>query len=467
MNPATEQVTPPMLDQVGSAVEASARAVPELAALTDDERLDLLDVVATALDDQMVHLVELAGQETALEQGRLESEFRRMTDQLRMLGEAAASGPQCTRPSLSVDVGVRRITVPVGPVAVFAASNFPFAFGVCGGDTGSALAAGCPVVVKAHPAQPRLSRALVEVLRAAVRPLGAVGFVEGESHEISTALVAHPAIRAVGFTGSLAGGRALLRAAAARPDPIPVYAEMGSLNPVFVLPEASRDVAMADWIADSVLGSAGQLCTKPGLVLIPDSAADLIAAVCDRFEQAGSATMLTPGMSDAFQRWHREMKASDGVDVYGAAQPPATSRPMRQVAPFVACTRVQDLTAPMLKEHFGPTTILAAGTSEEILNVANRLEGSLAASVIAAPSDEPLAQVLVPRLVPLVGRLVWNAMPTGVAVCDAMVHGGPWPATSDPRTTSVGSAAIDRFRRPVAIQGPTPSWLDAPLAPFS
>ncbi|GAA2359328.1 2,5-dioxovalerate dehydrogenase [Catellatospora methionotrophica] len=420
---------------VSTAVSRAAAATPHLAAQTGDQRRTMLYACADALAAAGAEIVATALAETGLTEARLRGELDRTTGQFRLLGDHAAK--PWRRVSAGVAAGggdVVTVPVPVGPVAVFAASNFPLAFGVSGGDTASALAAGCPVVVKAHPAQPRTAELLGRILAQAL-PDGAFSLVAG-GPEVSLELVRAPGIRAVGFTGSLTGGRALMDAAAARPDPIPVYAEMGSLNPVLVLPGAAVPATVSA-LAAAVTGSAGQLCTKPGLV-VTDA-----AAFADELAAAVAALpvhrMLTDGMTRAHERWQAHASAAYRV-VAGAGTP----------APFAVVVSVGELTGELLEEHFGPSVVIAVGAAED---VPSRLEGSLTASVFAAEGDRERARVLLPGLLARAGRIVWNGVPTGVAVCDAMQHGGPWPATSAAWSTSVGTEAIERFRRPVALQG--------------
>jgi NADP-dependent aldehyde dehydrogenase len=353
---------------------------------------------------------------------------------------------------------VYTVDVPLGPVAVFAASNFPFAFGVPGGDTASALAAGCPVVVKGHPAQPRLSRRIAEILTAAVAdagaPEGTFGFLDAEStdgdpNKLSIELVQHPAIKAVGFTGSFGGGRALMDAAAARPEPIPVYAEMGSVNPVFVLPGAIADEAgrekWAQTLAGAVTGSAGQLCTKPGVVFVPETAdgAALGALTGELIAGTAPIPMLTEGMAAAHRRWQEQITG-------------ASADAERAGKPFAAQISAKEFAGDYREEHFGPATVIVRADPAEYPALADSLEGQLTATIIAdeaGDGDREAARALLPSLMAKAGRVVWNGVPTGVAVVEAMQHGGPWPATSASWSTSVGTEAIRRFIRPVALQG--------------
>ena len=460
------------------ACAAAAAAAPAYAAWTAERRSGLLDACAAALEAARAELIELAGAETGLTQARLDGEITRTAGQLRLYGAHVAAGRHLSnRRSPGAAPGgadVWTVDVPLGPVAVFAASNFPFAFGVPGGDTASALAAGCPVVVKGHPAQPRLSVRLAGILAAAAEaagaPEGTFTFVDAESAgedaaALSIELVGNPAIKAVGFTGSLGGGRALMDAAARRPDPIPVYAEMSSVNPVFVLPDAARDPQWAEVLAGSVVGSAGQLCTKPGLILVPDdeagrTLAERIAAIVDG---TAAVPMLTAGMAAAHRAWQGSTTggaagAGDGTDgTDGTDGADGTDDGAARLGkPFALRVEAKELGGDLLQEHFGPTTVVAVADPAGYARLAGGLEGQLTATVIAqddSQADREAARALLPTLVSKVGRVVWNNVPTGVAVVEAMQHGGPWPATSAPWSTSVGTEAVRRFVRPVAMQG--------------
>ncbi|MEJ3743051.1 aldehyde dehydrogenase family protein [Actinomycetes bacterium KLBMP 9797] len=439
-----------MIDKV---TQRAAEAARPFARWSAARRRDLLHEHAAKIAAAGDEIVRVVGEETGLTEARLRGELDRTTNQLRLLGDFVAAAPRPLRTSPGAAPGgadVVAVPVPLGPVAVFAASNFPLAFGVAGGDTASALAAGCPVVVKAHPAQPRTARLVASLL-----PQDFVFLVEG-GPDVSIALVQSPPIRAVGFTGSLRGGRALMDAAAARPDPIPVYAEMGSLNPVFVLPDAAEDPSWATTLAGSVTGSAGQLCTKPGLVVLPDTPAGaaLADALAAGVAAAGSGhPMLTPAMAEAHDAWLARASSLPFATVTAAEG--ETARP------FAVQVPADELRGDLVEEHFGPTVVVSRAPLSAYPELADRLEGSLTATVIGTAADEAVAAELVPALAERVGRIVWNGVPTGVAVCDAMLHGGPWPATSAPWSTSVGTAAIARFQRPVAAQGLPPALLDA------
>jgi 2,5-dioxopentanoate dehydrogenase len=355
---------------------------------------------------------------------------------------------------------LRSRKVAVGPVAVFGASNFPLAFSVAGGDTASALAAGCPVVVKAHPAHLGTSelvgRAIQRAVAASGLPDGVFSLVIGAGNAVGEALVAHPAIKAVGFTGSRRGGLALVDIAARRKEPIPVYAEMSSINPVFLLPAAlaARGAALAQGFVDSLTLGAGQFCTNPGL-LIAFEGPELqrfVDAATQALAQKSAQTMLTPGIAAAYRegvdaraRTGGVTRVADGAasDVHSAARPALFATTAAQ---FVASEALQD-------EIFGPAAlIVTCRDADELMRVAEHLEGQLTATLQIDPEDYALARRLLPTLERKAGRILANGFPTGVEVSYAMVHGGPFPATSDARTTSVGAAAIERFLRPVCYQ---------------
>ncbi|NUT31707.1 MAG: aldehyde dehydrogenase family protein [Hamadaea sp.] len=430
---------------VSAAVARAAAFAPTIAGWDGARRRDTLHALADALAAASDQVVKVAAEETGLTTARLTGELDRTTGQLRLLGDYVAAGRHLpTRTSPGAGPGgtdIRQIVVPVGPVAVFAASNFPLAFGVLGGDTGAALAAGCPVVVKAHPAHPALSDLLASIASGVLGD--AFGLVSGGA-DVSLALVGAPGVKAVGFTGSLRGGRALMDAAAARPEPIPVYAEMGSTNPVFVLPGAAADLTRAGALAAAVTGSAGQLCTKPGLVFVPSDAPEFAEALATEVAGTPVHRMLTDGMAAAHADWITTLTDA-GRDVRVGPSDPA---------PVAVVIQAADLTGALLEEHFGPAVVVVLADPASYPALAGSLDGQLTATVHAAlPADHEAARTLVPVLAGKAGRVVWNGVPTGVAVVDAMLHGGPWPATSAAWSTSVGTGAIERFQRPVALQG--------------
>jgi len=359
--------------------------------------------------------------------------------------------------------------VPLGPVAVFGASNFPLAFSVAGGDTASALAAGAPVIVKAHSAHLGLSEMVGRAIQSAVQshglPEGVFSLLIGAGRKVGEALVAHPAVKAVGFTGSRQGGLALCAIASQRKEPIPVYAEMSSINPVFLLPQAlaRRAEAIGKGFAASLTGSAGQLCTNPGLVLAVDGP-DLnrfLQAASEALAPVAAQTMLTPGIFEAY----RKGSAHVGATTHAVAQGQAATQPNAAQALLYVTDAEQFLATPALcEEMFGPASIVIRTRSvQEMLRVAEHLEGQLTATLHLEPGDHADARKLLPTLERKAGRILVNGFPTGVEVCHAMVHGGPFPATSNAMFTSVGATAIDRFLRPVCYQDLPDELLSAEL----
>ena len=357
---------------------------------------------------------------------------------------------------------------PLGSVAVFAASNFPFAFSTVGGDTASALAAGCPVVVKAHPGHPRTSQATGHVVRAALAEAGAPEgmFAVVEGFEAGKQLVTDPHITAVGFTGSLAGGRSLFDLAVGRPDPIPFYGELGSLNPVVLSPGAVA--ARADELAAGLAGSftlgVGQFCTKPGVVFIPAGGGfeDALAAAVG---ESVAATMLHDGIAERFADGLGSLAA--GPDVEVVAGDPAVAVAGRDASPVVLVTSVAAVlaeTGRLLEECFGPTTLLVRyRDQQELLEALAVFPGSLTATLHAQADEHDMLAPVVAALTGLAGRVIHDGWPTGVAVTWSQHHGGPWPATTAPLHTSVGASAIRRWLRPVAYQDLPDTWLPDPV----
>lgn len=451
-----------MSEKVAEAGAAAAASTAAMAAMAPSARALLLDAVAANLEAERGEIVDAAAAETQLGRARLETELARTTAQLRLFAGVVREGSWV---DARIDTGdrdagapdVRRMLAPIGPVAVFGASNFPLAFAVAGGDTASALAAGNPVVVRAHPAQPQTAALTAACVRAAITraaaPAGAFAVLIGGGHDVSRALVQHPAIRAVGFTGSLAGGRALLDAAARRPDPIPVHAEMASTNPVIVLPGATL---AADVLVASITGSGGQLCTKPGLVIGHGNAFErVVEALAAGMATAPAVAMLHDGIAAAYERATGAL--DDRPDVQVLAKGDRTGAEGVPTLVAVDAASVID-DATLAEEIFGPAAIAVRCADEDELHaVAASLSGHLTATVWGSGDDLDARPALLATLAARAGRLVFNGVPTGVRVCAAMHHGGPWPATSDARHTSVGTAALSRFARPIC-------WQDAPQA---
>jgi 2,5-dioxopentanoate dehydrogenase len=457
-------------DEVDAAARAAAAAFEEYPLVPPTRRAGFLRALADALEGQGDGLLERAEQETALPRPRLHGERARTVGQARLFADLVEEGSWVdaridpARPDRKPlpRPDVRRMLVPLGPVALFGASNFPLAFSVAGGDTVSALAAGCPVVVKAHPAHPGTSemagRAVLAAAGATGMPDGVFSLVHGPSPAVGHTLVTHPAIQAVAFTGSFRGGKALFDAAAGREQPIPVFAEMGSANPVFVLPDAlaTRGDEIARALAASVTLGCGQFCTSPGLTFVaPSEGAEAF------LEQLGAALATTPagtmvhaGIKAAYDGELASVSALSGVRVAargtGSGPHPATEA---TAALLVADLDVWGRHERLSQEIYGPATLAVPCRKEEdLLAAARRLQGHLTATVHATERDLAAHGALLGLLARRVGRVVVNGVPTGVEVTHAMHHGGPWPATTDPRATSVGTAAILRFARPVCFQ---------------
>jgi NADP-dependent aldehyde dehydrogenase len=461
--------SPARLDEI---CRAAATAAPGLAAITPAGRAGLLRAVADALGEHADELIALADAETALGPARLAGELTRTRVQLEMFAGVLAEGSYLeaiidppdpdARPAPRPDL--RRMLLPVGPVAVYAASNFPFAFSVAGGDTASALAAGCPVVLKAHPGHPGLSARCGELVTGALAVPGAFAVVHG--FEAGAALVQHPAIAAAAFTGSLSGGRALHDLAAARPDPIPFYGELGALNPVVVT--AGALAARAGEIVSGFVGSyllgSGQFCTKPGLLFLP-AGHGLEPRLAAAVAEAGTGPLLAERIRTGYEQTSARLAAVPGVrSVLG--ERPAPTGPGWAASPAllaVPAPVLVDRAGELLQECFGPAALLveyAAG--DELLSALNGLPGSLTGAVHADVDGEAeLVSAVVDRLTARAGRVIVGGWPTGVAVTWAMHHGGPWPATTNPAHTSVGVTAVRRFQRPVVYQD-TPQELLPP-----
>jgi NADP-dependent aldehyde dehydrogenase len=456
--------------ELNAVVAAAAAAAPHWRAMPATQRADALANVAAALDANADELVELADSETALGPDRLRGEVARTSSQLRMFSDVLYEGSYVGAVLTPGDAAraqpdLRRMLVPLGPVAVFSASNFPLAFSVAGGDTASALAAGCPVIVKAHEGHPLTSAGTAAVVTDALAAVGAMpgllGVVYGA--DAGAALVKHPGVQAVGFTGSEAGGRALYDLACARPDPIPFYGELGSVNPVVLLPGAlaARAADIARGYVESLLLGSGQFCTNPGLLFTPADD-ELLDAITREVRMRTGGPMLTARIRDGYltatttPEWESTALLAEGGRAGGWA-----------VAPQVRTVRLTQFATDLehlATERFGPAGLIVTyDTVQELLPVLSALPGSLTASVHGETHEVAQAAQLVDVLARRAGRLIWNGWPTGVAVCWAMHHGGPWPASTSAAHTSVGAMAINRWLTPVAYQNWPEDLLPAAL----
>jgi alpha-ketoglutaric semialdehyde dehydrogenase len=451
---------------VDAACAAAAAAFAEYRSTTAEGRARFLEAIAANLEAARDALVERAVAESGLPQARLTGEVGRTTGQLRLfagvLREGSWNGAHIDpalpdrKPLPRPDI--RQRSIPLGPVAVFGASNFPLAFSVAGGDTASALAAGCPVVVKAHDAHPGTSeivgRAIADAVASRGLPAGTFSLLYGYGPELGVALVTDPRIKAVGFTGSRSGGMALVAAAAGRPEPIPVYAEMSSINPVFLLDGAlaSRGADLGRAFVGSLTLGSGQFCTNPGLVIAADGPGldAFIAAARDALAASKATPMLTPGIAEAFAAGVTRLSDEADLVVRGEASDNQTTC---RAALFATDVDSFLKSETLQAEVFGSSSLIVrCADAAEMRTVAENIEGQLTATVHADESDYDDAQHLLPLLELKAGRILFDGWPTGVEVCHAMVHGGPSPATSDSRTTSVGARAIERYLRPVCYQ---------------
>jgi NADP-dependent aldehyde dehydrogenase len=473
VDPATGKDLDPAYGGAGAADLEHACALAQAAFDTYREtslekRAKFLETIAERILGIGDGLIQRAMQESGLPRARLEGERGRTVNQLKLFAAVVREGGWLEarvdpampdrKPLPRSDLRLRNVAI--GPVAVFGASNFPLAFSVAGGDTASALAAGCPVVVKAHPAHPGTSELVGRAIQAAVRecglPEGVFSLLYGAGNWLGGALVADPRIKAVGFTGSRGGGLALMRIAGERPEPIPVYAEMSSINPVLVLPAAmkSRGAEIAKAFVGSLTMGAGQFCTNPGLVLGQEGPLldGFTAKVAESLSAATPATMLTPGISQAYRKGVDRIAKHPMVSTVARGQ--AATAPHAGQAAFFSTDAKSFLGEHALREEvFGASSVLIRCPDVDTMRkIIEDLEGQLTITLQMDEADTEYARALLPALERKAGRLLVNGFPTGVEVAHAMVHGGPFPATSDGRSTSVGSLAIQRFLRPVCYQ---------------
>ena len=484
INPATDLPLEPAYpggsgEHVEQACALAQAAFDSYHATSLATRARFLDTMADEIEALGDELIERAVAESGLPRPRILGERGRTCQQLRTFARTVRAGewldvrvdPALPERQPLPRSDLRQRQVALGPVAVFGASNFPLAFSVAGGDTASALAAGCPVIVKAHSAHPGTSelvgRAVARAVEKSELHPGVFSLLFGSGREVGIALVSDPRIKAVGFTGSRSGGMALCQAAQARREPIPVYAEMSSINPVVLFPSAlqARGEALAQGFISSLTQGAGQFCTNPGLVIARQGPAleRFIRVAADLVQRSPAQTMLTPGIFQAYE------SGIGSLLEHAHAQPVAVGlkgEAPNQCQTHLFITRAEDFLADtaLQAEVFGAAALIVqCADDEQIRQVIEFLEGQLTATLHLDDADVEAARTLLPTLERKAGRLLVNGWPTGVEVCDAMVHGGPFPATSDPRTTSVGTAAIQRFLRPVCYQDFPDTLLPAAL----
>ena len=467
LDPEFQAATP---EEVDLAARLAAEAFVSYRLLSGAAKAEFLNSIARNIEAVAEPLVERAHLETALPKPRLQSETARTCNQLRLFAQVVKEGSWVNARIDRADPNrkplpkpdIRSMWRPLGPVVVFSASNFPLAFSVAGGDTASAFAAGNPVIVKAHSAHPGTSQIVGEAVRASVRAQGlhegVFSLIFGAGTSVGASLVKHPLIKAGAFTGSTGAGRALMNLAAARPEPIPFYGELGSTNPVFLLPGAMQ--ARAARIAEDLYGSftlgAGQFCTKPGLIFFSEGkpADTLVSELKSKVERAPEFALLTKGISGDYDKEAHGRKERTDLKVVAEGAQRNNANPYSAGAALYQTEISSFLADPGLsEEHFGPSTLLIRYSSkEQILEAARNLEGHLTATIHGTEEDLRDFSELISILENKVGRILFNGFPTGVEVCHAMVHGGPYPASTDGRTTSVGTQAIYRFARPVCYQ---------------
>lgn len=453
-------------EHVLQAVEAAEEAFWSYGYSTRQERASFLLRIADEIEGRKADVVEIAHQESGLPVARLEGELGRTTGQLRLFAEHIVEGeyldhritPELKDRQPAPRPELQMIQRPIGPIAVFGASNFPLAFSTAGGDTAAALAAGCPVVFKGHPAHPGTGEIIAQAIDAAIKalnlPAGVFSLLQGESHEVGQQLALAPKVQAVAFTGSLKGGRALFDLCANRAVPIPFYGELGAINPVFVLPhKAAKEAAQVakSWIASLTMG-VGQFCTNPGIIIVPSAnSQEFIASAVEAAEAVSEQTMLTEGIAETYRKEVESAQQLQGVEVLLSQ----TEVGQRQALPNLAtCSAETFLANPQLtQEVFGPYgLVVVVDDIEQMHTLAKSLEGQLTCTLQIDQQDAEHVPALLRILERKAGRILSNDFPTGVEVCDAMVHGGPYPASTNFGATSVGTLAIRRFVRPVCYQ---------------
>ncbi|MFX0555787.1 aldehyde dehydrogenase (NADP(+)) [Maribacter sp. CXY002] len=455
-------------EEINQTVVSASKAFQVYRKIDNEKKAQFLEQIAVEIENLGDELLERSHLETALPLGRLTGERGRTMNQLRLFASVVREGSWV---DARIDTAqperepfpksdIRHMIIPLGPVAVFGASNFPLAFSTAGGDTASALAAGCPVVYKGHPAHPGTTELVAKAIQTAIEkigmPRGTFSLIQGNTIQVGETLVKHKGIKAVGFTGSYSGGMAMFNYANSRPEPIPVFSEMGSANPMFILPGAlqERAVEIAKGYTNSINMGVGQFCTNPGLTILSKSpeTQTFLTTLKNSIEKVEPGTMLTSGIQSAYQKGLEQLAANDQLEILADSK---DAHDERKVVSKVFKTSMQSFLQnnSLAEENFGPSSLLVeASTKEEILEAAHALGGHLTATVHATDEDLENYGDLFEILEQKVGRVLVNGFPTGVEVCHSMVHGGPFPATTAPSSTSVGTNAIKRFVRPVCFQ---------------
>ncbi|SMX36816.1 aldehyde dehydrogenase (NADP(+)) [Octadecabacter ascidiaceicola] len=454
------------VEDVDAAVQAAEDAFWDYGYSSREVRAEFLNTIADEIEARAAAITEIGTQETGLPEARLQGERGRTTGQLRLFASHILAGDYLDRrhdgalpdrqPLPRPDL--KMVQRPIGPVAVFGASNFPLAFSTAGGDTAAALAAGCPVVVKGHSAHPGTGEIIAEAIAAAIRKCnlqpGVFSMIQGGNRAVGAALVQHPLIKAVGFTGSLAGGRALFDLCASRPEPIPFFGELGSVNPMFILNNAlhARGEAIGKGWAASLSMGAGQFCTNPGIAVVcaGEAGEAFATAACQALGDVTAQTMLTDGIASAYRDGQRQIAETSGVQELLVSM-----CDQRDATPYLYRTTAKNWlnNHALAEEVFGPLGLIVEAENEaEMRKIALSLQGQLTCTLHMDDSDLPAAAALMPIFERKAGRILANGFPTGVEVSDTMVHGGPYPASTNFGATSVGTLSIRRFLRPVCYQ---------------
>ena len=462
-------------EELGQAAQTAFEAFVQYRKTSHATRADFLRNIASEIEKLGDELIEIGSKETALTADRLKGERQRTINQLNAFAKFIET-PEWVRPIIDKadperkplpKPDIRQMQIPIGPVGVFGASNFPFAFSVAGGDTAAALAAGCPVIFKAHPAHPEtcelVGTAILRAIEKSKVPAGVFALVHGKSTRVGSTLVMQSQLKAIAFTGSFKGGKALFDLAVRRKEPIPVYAEMGSVNPVIILPGVAKEKteATAKQLAGSITLGVGQFCTNPGVIVMQGQPQTdtFLDKLTEELSTVQPMTMLTQTISKSYLSGIKHQRSIIGIT-------PMLAEPKEKIVPHLIKINAADAlkNTDVLEEVFGPSSVAVISNSmEEIITFCKSLDGQLTATIIGTDDDLKNAGELIDVLTSKVGRLIINGYPTGVEVSPAMVHGGPYPATTDSRSTSVGLTAIYRFTRPVSFQNFPTSLLPADL----